>query len=89
MNYINVVKSHVINIMDCYCSYFDDDKAKNKDQNKFLIAESIFDKKNEELFNNMLNKVMECVCSYMKVDYQSIPADIYSSIRANLIVKYQ
>ena len=79
----NMLEKHVINIMDCYCTYYD----KKMETENGIVYESIF--KNMDKINETLDKVIRLVCDELKIDYNSIDSSVVNRIKANLYVKNQ
>ncbi|MBR3524102.1 MAG: hypothetical protein IKN87_05435 [Bacilli bacterium] len=79
----NMLEKHVINIMDCYCTYYD----KKMETENGIVYESIF--KNMDKINETLDKVIRLVCDELKIDYNSIDSSVVNRIKAYLYVKNQ
>ena len=86
MSYTDELRKHIVNIMDSYCIFYDNRSEKNTEGK---LIPSIYDNAHQEEFNRMLGKVAECVCSYMKVDYDSLTFEDYASVKATLEIKNQ
>ena len=81
----DMLEKHVLNIMDCYCTYYD--KKLTKEAEGSIVYESIF--RNMNKFDEILDKVIRLLCEELKIDYNSLDKNFANKIKANLCVKNQ